>query len=103
MICPFIAMVTKSYYHFEYLKKLNSEKFKKYRNYFDTYNNIEFFNKYRLILLFPYFKRKQELEGKKELSDLVRKIKLYRKLTYYSLLVIFLYAGILIIFFGDFS
>jgi len=103
LICPFTAMIAKSYYHFEYLKKINPEKFKKYQHYFDTYNKIEFFNKYRVILLFPYFKRHPEIEGKEELSVLVKKILLYRRLTYYSIVAILIYVAILIVLFGDFS
>ena len=96
-------MITKSYYHFEYLKKINPAKFKKYQNYYDTYKNFEFFNKYRLILLFPYFKRQPELEKNEELSGLVKKIILYERLTYYSFIAIILYVVILIILFGDLS
>ena len=103
LICPFIAMITKAYYHFEYLKKNNPEKFKKYQNYFDTHNNCEFFNKYRLILLFPYFKRDTKIEQKEELSGLVKKILFYRRLTYYSISAILMYVVILIVLFGDFS
>jgi len=103
MLSPFVLMVTKSYYHFEYLKKINPEKFKKYSNYFDTYNNFEFFNKYRVVLIFPFFKRNPEAEETEGLSQLVKRIKFFCRLTYFSLAVLVVYVTILIVFFGDFS
>ncbi len=101
MIIPFIFMFTKANYHFEYLKKLYPEKFNRYNNYLDTSKNL-FFNKY-VGLIFPLFKRRKTQETTEELSKLGNRIKLFCKLTYYSLIVLALYVTILIVFFGDFS
>lgn len=103
IISPFIFMISKSYYHFEYLKRVNPEKFKKYKNYFDTYNNFEFFNQYRVILLFPFFKRLPEQEETEEMNRLAKKVKLFCKLLYYDLAVIAVYVVSLIVIFGNFN
>ena len=98
----FVLMISKSYFHFDYLKNVYPDKFAKYLNYFDTFN-FEFFNKYRVILLFPVFRKEADQIDSSSLNNLIRKIKLFCRLIYLNVFLIILYVLILIIFFGDFS
>ena len=101
LVSPFVLMFMKAYYHFEYLKELNPDKFKKYSNYLDTSKNI-LFNKY-VVLISPFFKRYKNQENTKELKNLGKKISLFCKLIYYDIAFIVSYVIILILLFGDFD
>ena len=103
LVSLFIFMITKSYYHFDYLKQLNPDKLKKYGNYFDTFNMNELFNQYRVSLLFPVFKRYRSAEDMKEMEKIIKKVKFFCKATIYTVLFIILYVVVLLTFWGDFS
>ena len=102
IVSLFILMISKSYYHFDYLKNVYPDKFAKYSNYFDTFN-FEFFNKYRVILLFPIFKKETNQTDSLVLNKLIKKIKLFCKLIYLNIFLILFYVLGLTILFGDTS
>ena len=101
VISPFVLMFAKAHFHFEYLKRLDQDKFKKYDNYLDTSKNL-LFNKY-VGLLFPFFKRQRQNEVSEELSKLGDKVELFVKLIYLDIAFLVIYVVILIVLFGDFS
>jgi len=101
MISPFVLMFAKAHYHFEYLKKIEPIKFKKYNNYLDTSKNI-FYNKY-FFLLFPFFKRQWNKEKTEEIKKLAEKVELFCRLIYYDIAFLLVYIVALLVFLGDSS
>lgn len=101
IISPFVLMFAKAHFHFDYLKRLDPDKYKKYDNYLDTSKNL-LFNKY-VGLLFPFFKRQRQKEDSEELSKLGDKVELFARLIYLDIAFLVIYVVILLILFGDFS
>ncbi len=86
------SAIAKAFYHFNYLKKVSPDKFSKYENYFSLYLNLELFNLYRIVLLFPYFNRKRNNEvdeGAKQIGDQVVKL-VYLNLLSFLLMAVYL-------------
>ncbi|OFX60743.1 MAG: hypothetical protein A2046_07855 [Bacteroidetes bacterium GWA2_30_7] len=99
MLSPFVLILLKANYHFEYLKIIYPDKFKKYLSYLDTSKNV-FFNEH-IVLVFPTFKRLYKLESTVYLIKLGNKISLFCKLFYFNCIVLIVYVIVLIVFFGD--
>lgn len=91
-------MITKAFYHFEFLKELHPEKFREYKNYFDTYN-FEAFNKYRFILIFPYFNHNVKKSEDQELIRLGNRVKLLCRLVFVNIGLMVLYVTFLLVMF----
>lgn len=101
IISPFVLMFAKAHFHFEYLKRLDPDKYKKYDNYLDTSKNL-LFNKY-VGLLFPLFNRQRNKETTEEIRKLGRKAEFFSRLIYFDIAFIVIYIVMLIVLFGDFS
>ena len=97
-----VLMLVKSYYHFEYLKRVNQNKFSKYISYFGNSSMDESFNIYmfRMSLIFPWFNRKPYKEDENT-RKLARKVKTFNMLIFINLIVIFTYVLVLIVVFGN--
>ena len=96
-------MFTKGKYHFEYLKKINPDKFNKYGSYSGVYNSFEFFNIYRISLLLPFFSRNLNLEKKSDVDQIVKKVTYYNRLIYFNLALFIIFILVLVVFFADFN
>jgi len=101
IISPFVFMFTKAHFHFEYLRRMDPDKFKKFDNYLDTSKNL-IFNKH-VGLLFPYFNRQKNKEETEEIRKLGEKVELFSMLIYIDIAFIVIYVVMLLVFFGDFS
>ena len=97
-----IFMLIKSYYHFEYLKRINPDKFSKYVNIFMTKSLSEFHNIYmfRMSLIFPWFARKYPDEDEKAIR-LAQKVKTFNKLIVVNVMIMLIYVIVLIVFFSE--
>ena len=101
LVSQAILMLTKAYHHFNYLKLVNPEKFECYDNYFSLYNSFEFYNTYRITLIFSFLERLNSSHTELE-EKLYNKAKLYVKLSLYNAILFIVYISVLIIFFGQF-
>ncbi len=103
IISLIILMFTKGKYHFEYLKRINPDKFNKYGSFSGLYNSFEFFNIYRISLLFPFFTRNMKLEKESDVDQIVKKVTYYNRLIYLNIALFILFILVLIVFLADFS
>jgi hypothetical protein len=100
LACPFVLMIIKAFYHFDYLKKIHSEKYKSMENYLDLYDFRKFYNIERVLLILPYFKRETSQENTMELVKLGKQVKMLSTWIYISFALLILYVIILIVLFG---